>query len=287
MLDNQIDLDRSQFTPRHFPFSETPRLENHSGLAANPLTIGFPLCGNDYRITVICQMVVEPKKARRAGGDGEADVVRSVARAFEILDCLHADRPALNLVEIAKQAGYPVSTAQRLIGTLTSIGILRRREDGRYTYGTELMRISVQALESQQLYDLVQAPMERLVEETGETTYFAIPNEARKALYLRMVASPHAMHHAGWLGRTVPGEGTAVGSALFKPAPEAGYFATRSTVEAETTAISAPIAGPGGQVVGAISVIGPTFRVSDADIERFGTLVAREARGVSRQIGGK
>jgi len=225
----------------------------------------------------------EPLAARTS----ESTTIRSVARAFAILDCLNPDRPSATLVELSREAGFPVSTTQRLINTLVSIGMLRRQDDGGYTFGIDLMRISVSALNSQQLYDLIKAPLERLARETGETASFAIADGAGGALYVRQVVSPQAMHHAGWLGRRVPGKGTAIGTALYGPMPECGFFATRRTVEEGVTAIAASIVGPGDEVVGAINITGPTFRVSDEDVERFGKLLVQEAAGVSAQIGGQ
>lgn len=231
-------------------------------------------------------MAEDKAEKPKASLSGEAEIIRSVARAFAILNCLNTDRPSATLMELSKEAGFPVSTTQRLINTLTVIGMLRRQKDGRYTFGIDLVRISVCALKSQQLYDLVQAPLERLASETGETAGFAVANGGDGAIYLRQVTSPKAMHHAGWLGRTVPGKGTAIGTALYGTMPQAGFCATRKTVEEGVTAIASPIVGPGGDVVGAINIVGPTFRISDEDIERIGALLVKETASVSAQIGG-
>ena len=141
--------------------------------------------------------------AEKKSPSGDTEMVRSVARAFTVLDSLQVNSPTATLVELARSTGFPVSTTQRLVNTLCHIGALRRGEDGRYRFGPGLMRIAVAALRSQQLYELVKQPLERLARATGETAYFAIANDAGEALYLRQVASSHAMHHAGWLGRAV------------------------------------------------------------------------------------
>jgi DNA-binding IclR family transcriptional regulator len=39
------------------------------------------------------------------------------------------------------------------------------------------------------------------------------------------------------------------------------------------------------QVVGGISVGGPSFRVGDETLERFGALITRVARAMSKQLG--
>jgi DNA-binding IclR family transcriptional regulator len=41
---------------------------------------------------------------------------------------------------------------------------------------------------------------------------------------------------------------------------------------------------PGG-IAGAVSLIGPSYRISDATMEEFGRIVTAEARRVSEQLG--
>ena len=88
------------------------------------------------------------------------------------------------------------------------------------------------------------------------------------------------------MGRTIPLKGTAVGAALRgKTGPE-GYTVARQTVEPDVTAIAAPVYGPDGTIVGAFNIVGPTYRLTDDDLERLGPIVVREARAASKSLGG-
>jgi urocanate hydratase len=58
----------------------------------------------------------------------------------------------------------------------------------------------------------------------------------------------------------------------------------RSTVEPDVAAVAAPIHRPGG-IVGAISVVGPTYRMDDACMARYGAIVSSEAQAVSSHFG--
>jgi urocanate hydratase len=66
--------------------------------------------------------------------------------------------------------------------------------------------------------------------------------------------------------------------------PAEGYVAQRDRLEPDVTAIAAPIRRPGG-VAGAISLLGPTYRIDDATMQLYGQLVAHEARDLSQQLG--
>jgi urocanate hydratase len=61
--------------------------------------------------------------------------------------------------------------------------------------------------------------------------------------------------------------------------------AVRSAVEPDVTAIAAPVRRP-GRVVAAISLIGPTYRIDDPTMAKYGEVVRHEARLVAEKIGG-
>ena len=52
-----------------------------------------------------------------------------------------------------------------------------------------------------------------------------------------------------------------------------------------SVAVSAPFFNGGGQVAGSLSVYGPSARLADAQIAKFGKLLVREAREISQVLG--
>ena len=115
--------------------------------------------------------------------------------------------------------------------------------------------------------------------------YLAIPADESQIIYVRQSMSPKTVRHAAWLGRGVPYKGTAIGAAMAGEVGERGFAFTRRTLEPDVTAIAAPIRGPRWLIVAAINVVGPTYRITDADIERFGTATVEAAHAISREIG--
>jgi len=104
------------------------------------------------------------------------------------------------------------------------------------------------------------------------------------SLYVSIVEGTHSIRHTSWVGRTVPMEGSAAGAVLLGRVPEQGYVTLRSAVEKDVTAIAAPIRRPGG-IAGALSIVGPDYRIDHATAERYGRLLAREASAVARSLG--
>lgn len=219
--------------------------------------------------------------------DGDAGGVRSVQRAFALLRCLSADRPKATLTEFTQLTGLATSTVQRLLNTLEADDILRRLPDGRYSFGSAMLQIGVSALEGVELYGIVEPQLEALSAATDETTNFGILNRDGDVLYLRQTPSPRAIRHASWLGRAFAAEGTAIGAALKGKTDADGLVITRKTLEPDVTAIATPIYGPGDAIVAGISITGPSYRIDDATLVKFGALLIGHARSISAQIGGR
>lgn len=214
----------------------------------------------------------------------ERSPVRAVQRAFDLLALLGEGQPPPTLSELSRSSGLPVSTVARLLATLELTGFVQRDGDS-YCPGTRLVQLGLSALRRLDIYELAEPHLRRLSEASGETANLATRASAGHAIYLRQVVSPRSIHHASWLGRTLPLKRTAVGSALTGVVNAAGYVARRDTLEPDVTAVAAPILGPRGAIVAALSITGPSFRISDKDIQRFGALVVKEARLASALLG--
>jgi DNA-binding IclR family transcriptional regulator len=65
-----------------------------------------------------------------------------------------------------------------------------------------------------------------------------------------------------------------------------GYAATRQTLEPDVTAIAAPVRNADGSIIAAINLTGPSYRISDADMVRFGRAVVGAAAAIAKDIGG-
>jgi DNA-binding IclR family transcriptional regulator len=225
-----------------------------------------------------------PRRSGR-GARPEQLPVRAVRRAFDLLGLLGQHREAPTLSEMARGAALPVSTVARLLATLEQTGFVRRATGGGYAPGGRLLQMGLAAVRSLSIYDVSEQYLRRLSDTTGETANLATRADAGHAIYLRHHVSSRAVQHVSWLGRTLPLDKTAIGHALLGRVNSQGFVARRNTLERDVTAIAAPVYGPGGEIVAAFSITGPTFRISDADIERFGGLVVREARLASSALG--
>jgi IclR family acetate operon transcriptional repressor len=208
---------------------------------------------------------------------GKTDATtRTAERALALLSIV-CERGAVSLGQAAKAVDLSASTALRLLRTLESTSFIRRDEDGNFRPGVAIVQLGVLALSQESLVALCRDPMTRIVEQTGESAYLSIPAPGRQGLYVAIIEGTHSVRHANWVGRKFPLESSASGMVLRGAAGPLGYCVVSDGVERDVTAIAVPIA-VGDRIIGALSVVVPSYRITTSSIERIGQILLGESR---------
>ncbi len=211
-------------------------------------------------------------------------VTGPVERVLKLLTCFNTQNQGMTLTELAHQADLVPSTTSRLLKTLEQYGFVRRGPDRLYYLGSQVIQLGLIALHNMSLYEVAKPHLRALAEESGESVQLGVL-EGKDVLYVDQVASPRLVQAAPWVGRTVPVENTAIGAAIQGHLAPEGYIATRHTVEPDVSSVAAPVFDRHGTIIGAINVIGPTYRISDDMLAKIGALVAKHAQQVSSKLG--
>jgi len=183
----------------------------------------------------------------------------------------------------------PASTALRHLRVLTDRGYLVKDGSGSYSVGPAFVRTALASLQSgpyARLRAAAQPELERLVETTEESAYLAV-RDGDVGVYIATVEGRRAIRHVGWVGRSVPIDGTAVGEALLaaplapgsRPAP---IFNT-GAIEPDVTAVCAPIHGSAGPIA-ALSVLGPADRLTGDRLQTAADAVTQAAMATSSAL---
>lgn len=210
-------------------------------------------------------------------------VARSVERALALLD-LVVSSGGISLTDAARSVGLPTSTALRHLKALELDGYVVRGEGASFQAGPRFVRLALTALDAAPAARLAQLARPHLVtleEETGESAYLAVAEGSEHAVYVATQESRRAIRHVGWLGTRVPRDGSAVGAALAEDVDDDGVAVRTGAVEADVTAVAAPVYGPNRHVVAALSVIGPSGRMSGDELVTARRAVAAAARRMS------
>lgn len=210
---------------------------------------------------------------------------RSAERVLALLDTVIVEG-TLTLSAAAARTGMPASTALRHLRVLTDHSYLVKNDVGTYSVGTSFLRLALASLQSgpyARLIAVAQPELERLVEITEESAYLAV-RDADEAVYIATVEGRRAIRHVGWVGRSVPIAGTAVGEALLSTpvapgTPPAPVFNT-GAIEPDVTAVCAPICDSSGPIA-ALSVLGPADRLVSSRLETAASAAVEAAVATS------
>lgn len=219
---------------------------------------------------------------------GQAQGPRSVHRALELLSHVVELGP-ITLSALARQAELPASTTMRMLRVLEHWNYVTKMEDGRFVVGARFAqsRFIPEPASIEALNDRSAPILDALTENTGESSYLSVRGAANTCVYLREVQSTHPIRHVGftgWEGRTVPMTGSAVAEVFEGRTPPRGYVAMSAVVTPEATVVAAPVHSVTGEVLAVISIVGPTYRLGEDEVDLAGPQIVEAARQLGSDL---
>jgi DNA-binding IclR family transcriptional regulator len=236
------------------------------------------------------------KEASTSRGDPAApsNGVAALDRAIAILNAFGPHDRFLSLAELSSRTGLYKSTILRLASSLLRGGLLERLEDGRYRIGPTAFRLGGLYQRSAASADILLPIMRDLAAESGESVaFYARTGEVRTCLY--RIDSRHPLRYQVHEGDVLPlstGSGGHVLSA-FSGAPGEPYDTIRRTChfaafgdrDPDTAGMSAPVFGPTGALIGALTLAGPRSRIDEAFVARMKRPLLEAAARATRSFG--
>jgi DNA-binding IclR family transcriptional regulator len=187
----------------------------------------------------------------------------------------------------------PKSTTSRLVAALERQGLVQRLgERGRLTAGPVLLRYANRD-GSATLVDLAAPSLRRLADVSGETINLAVPG-SDGVEHLAQEDTAHFVGVTDWVGRKVAFEHAANGKVFLAFNTDSpaladirvrGYATSIDELEVGLTALAAPVLGAAGDAVAALSISGPTARLTPERIAQLAPLLVDEARWLARRLG--
>jgi IclR family acetate operon transcriptional repressor len=217
---------------------------------------------------------------------------QAIDRAAELLvNVVESPRP-LGVSELSASAGLPKSTTSRLLGALERRGLVQRARDRRVAPGPVLLRFAHRDA-GESLVELARPALKALADLSGETINLGVPTPLGVE-HLAQEDSRHFVGGTNWVGRRVPNETTANGKVLKAftsravsggAIRERGYATAVDELEHGLSALAAPILGPDGIAVAALSISGPTIRLTRERIAELAPALLEQAGLVSMRLG--
>ncbi|MHB1407109.1 MAG: IclR family transcriptional regulator [Desulfitobacteriaceae bacterium] len=250
----------------------------------------------------------------------EKRLVQSVQRAIEILQCFSAKEDRLGVTEISRRLDLNKSTVFGIISTLEHYRLMEKvPETGQYKLGIKLLELGNLVFQQLDLRKIARPYLDQIVEEFKETTHLAIL-DGYEVVYVDKVDSDFSIRMNSEVGKRRPAYCTGLGKAILSYLPgdewkehlppvlkrvtpntitgvddlekeverirRSGYAEDNEEIEQGLRCVAVPIWDQDNNVIAAISVSGPTVRVTK---EKAGNIVVRLlniAGEISGRMGG-
>ena len=118
--------------------------------------------------------------------------IKSVGKAFALLDCLASGEGCVSLPAMAKRCGLSTATAHRLLTTLESLGAVVHTGPGEYAIGTRLIRLCQDASFEALLASAASPILHRVNRTTGVTSHVGVLDSEFMVTYVARCASRNA-----------------------------------------------------------------------------------------------
>jgi IclR family transcriptional regulator, acetate operon repressor len=239
---------------------------------------------------------------------------QAVDRAAQLLiRVVHCSGP-VTFTELTAATGLAKSTTSRLLMALERNGLVQRDGRGRFRPGEVFVSYAWRGGAEAGLITVAQPFLDRLGDATGETINLGVASRGMVE-QIAQVDSTYLIGGTNWVGLSVPLHCAALGKVLLAydaaelppgrlarrtsrtlTSREAlaadlaqvrrrGYAVTHEELEPGLVAVAAPVYRDGGAVAAALSVSGPSSRLTRARVPAIAARCMTEARALSAVLG--
>jgi len=261
-----------------------------------------------------------PAKRTVARSNDKAAHTQALSRGLAVLDALAATDGGATLTVLAERLKLPAPTAHRLLATLEASGYVRAGPKGEWQMGVRAFRAGSAFLAHRNLAVQAHPYLRELMDRAGETANLAVM-EAGEAVFVEQVQCRELMRMSAKLGSRAPLHASGVGKAMLAALTDRDARATLGKREllrftprtltsvgavleelAATRArgfaiddeehaaglrcVAASVVDEHGQPWAAVSLAGPSARMTPERVPDLGELVRATARDLTLALGG-
>ncbi|MEH7376010.1 IclR family transcriptional regulator [Neobacillus drentensis] len=250
------------------------------------------------------------------------NMVKSVSRALDIITLVSLKKGGLGVTEIANQIDINKSSVYRILSTLVKYGYIEQDEETtRYKLGYKLLEISSKLLESIDLRAEATPFLQQLEKETNEVIHLVVYDQG-EVVYIEKLEGNETLRMHSKVGKRASVHCTSVGKAILAYLPtsvvldilerkgiarqtdktittkdafieelakvkQKGYALDLEENEYGITCMAVPIFDHLGKVVAAVSISGPTIRMTEDRLTHLQPLMLYMGKQISARLGYK
>jgi len=246
--------------------------------------------------------------------------IQSIGRAFTILEEVARHRDGIGLADLSKRVGLHNSTTFHLVKTMVSLGYIRQlKESKRYRIGRPLFALAASALDEKEMVSMATPVLDDLSRQTGESSHFA-SRMSDAVVVMARTPGPGAFQLTDRVGVVRPAYCTALGKVILaallpdqldryldrvelksltaktitspqrlrrelQEVRRTGIAFDDGEFDKEVRCAAMPVHDFSGQVIGAIGISGPVWRLSISALQGKTRIIGEAAKRLSEAFG--
>lgn len=247
-------------------------------------------------------------------------MVKSVDRALRIISLVSQNKDGLGVTELASQIELNKSSIYKILSTLVSHGFIEQDQTTKkYRLGYKYLELGSLLLDSIDLRSQARVYLEELERQTNEVIHLVVFDQG-EVYYIEKLEGNETLRTHSKIGRRAPIHCTSVGKVILAHLTEQeveaiiqkqglpkhtentitdkaaflvelqkiykqGYAVEIEENEAGISCIAAPIFDHLGRVTAAVSISGPTLRMTTERLHDLQELIKKNGKKISARLG--
>ena len=246
----------------------------------------------------------------------QSKLIQSIIKASQILDFLSSNGEC-NLSSMSRELDIPKSTTLRLLSTLIFVGYIEQNPNTHnYSISRKFVEVGLRVIERYDFMHVSRPYMLELAEKTGETVNLGVL-DGSEVVCLDQVSSKHSLRNDQPIGSRVSAHCTSMGKSMLanlddheieklfqkkkldkftpntlsnlrelkkeiKTIRSIGYAIDNEEAVQGVRCVGAAIVNNLGRPVAALSVAGPSVRMTEITTKKFGPIVKNTTTIISQ-----
>jgi len=246
--------------------------------------------------------------------------IKVLDKTFSILDILIQHDSSMHITEISEKLGLYPSTTHRILDTLKHWGYVEQDlKSQKYRLGLKLLALGMAKLHQMDLVREATPYLKELVKQCNETVHLGVLEEG-EVMYLAKEESSQTIRMISYVGKRAPLHCTALGKVLLAhlsaeerkktlegkvlspltentitdqeqlekeltKVREQGFALDREENEKDVHCIAAPIRNYQGEVIAALSISSPIFRIDKNAQNNLKEALIEISKKISKRLG--
>ncbi|RBW69804.1 IclR family transcriptional regulator [Bacillus taeanensis] len=247
-------------------------------------------------------------------------MIKSVDRALQIITIVSSRKDGFGVTELAEQLELNKSSIFRLLSTLAAHNFIEQDlETKKYRLGYKYLELSSKLLDSIDIRSEAKPFLKELESITKEVIHLVVYDQG-EVIYIEKLEGSETLRTHSQVGKRAPMHCTSVGKVILAHLPEnevlsilerkglpkhtentivtkedlfaelvkikeQGYGTEIEENEPGITCIAAPIFNNRGEIAAAVSVSGPTIRMSSTIMNEMKDKIIEVTQSISRRLG--